>query len=336
MGAAVLVQLLRQQGRILLRLEALERTQPSSANSATIGPAVGAPFPEFRLPDFTGRVRTLADFAGRRVVLVNWNTSCGFCERIAPELASLGSSLKSHQAELVLVSSGNVDVNRAMVERHGLKCAVLLSDWSPGVEPFAGKGTPIGYVLDERGRVTKGPVVGADQVLQATRELAARKPLPTERPLSESRIKRDGIPAGTVAPTFALEDVSGKEVSLADYAGRRVLLVFSDPHCGPCNSLIPQLVRAHEQDTAEALAIVMVSRGSPAENRTKIAEHGISFPVLIQPGWSVSREYGIFATPSAFLIREDGVIGKNVAVGVDAIVALARHGASVEEVAMQH
>src|SRR5437870_3465477 len=61
------------------------------------------------------------------------------------------------------------------------------------------------------------------------------------RPLFESRLKRDGLTAGTPAPDFRLPRLDGGELSLSECRGRRVLLVFSDPHCGPCDALMPQL-----------------------------------------------------------------------------------------------
>jgi hypothetical protein len=51
---------------------------------------------------------------------------------------------------------------------------------------------------------------------------------------------------------------------------------------------------------------------------------------VLQEKWKLSKEYGIFATPAAILIGRDGVIAKDVAVGPDAILALARDGAEVE------
>jgi peroxiredoxin len=70
----------------------------------------------------------------------------------------------------------------------------------------------------------------------------------------------------------------------------------------------------------------MVSRGELEENRRKADEHDLRFPVVIQPRWKVSKQYGIFATPVAFLIDEEGVISRKVARGVDEILALARAG----------
>jgi peroxiredoxin len=100
-----------------------------------------------------------------------------------------------------------------------------------------------------------------------------------------------------------------------------VLLVFSDPACGPCNLLVPDLERLHR--SAPDLQILMVSRGDPEANREKAREHGLTFPVVLQRQWEISRAYGMFATPIAFLIDERGIIAADVASGSDAILALA-------------
>ena len=48
--------------------------------------------------------------------------------------------------------------------------------------------------------------------------------------------------AGDAAP-FRLPDLDGKEVSLEDFRGRKVLLVYWSPQCGFCDILAPDLVR---------------------------------------------------------------------------------------------
>jgi peroxiredoxin len=68
---------------------------------------------------------------------------------------------------------------------------------------------------------------------------------------------------------------------------------------------------------------VMISRGDPEENRDKAKEHGYPFPVLLQRSWEVSKQYGMFATPVAFLIDEEGLITRKVAMGAHEICALA-------------
>jgi peroxiredoxin len=71
------------------------------------------------------------------------------------------------------------------------------------------------------------------------------------------------------------------------------------------------------------LGVILVGRGNAEENHRKAEQHGFEFPVLLQDRkWKVSREYGILATPVAFLIGADGVIAREAAVGRDAILAL--------------
>jgi len=144
--------------------------------------------------------------------------------------------------------------------------------------------------------------------------------LEAQDPLKKSRLVRDGLKAGTAAPNFRLPRVGGAELSLADYRGRRVLLVFSDPACGPCNQLAPKL-QEHHANGAE-VNIVIVSRGDVEANTRKMAEHGITFPVVLQRQWEISRLYGMFATPIAYLIDEEGIIAAPVAVGADRILGL--------------
>src|SRR5437016_495278 len=159
-------------------------------------------------------------------------------------------------------------------------------------------------------------------------ERVAASPAPEvrTRELRESRVVRDGLKAGTPAPRFSLPDIHGGMVSLDQFRGRAALLVFSDPQCGPCDTLVPKLVRLHLKHRDNGMAVVMVGRGDREQNEKKAIEHGISFPVVLQEKWKLSRQYGIFATPVAFLIDKDGVIVRNVAKGRDQIMTLAREG----------
>src|SRR2546425_145926 len=75
-------------------------------------------------------------------------------------------------------------------------------------------------------------------------------------------------------------------------------------------------------DGERGIAVVMISKGEPKENRAKVKEHGLTFPVVLQQQWEISRRYAMFATPIAYLIDEAGVITRDVAVGADAILEL--------------
>ena len=144
-----------------------------------------------------------------------------------------------------------------------------------------------------------------------------------------SRVGRSGLRPGKKAPDFTLPSVSGAEkgtgpicakhpegragkldlspfprVSLHDFAGRNVLVVFTQTGCGPCGQIIPELNRL-EQD---AVQVLVVNRGSVAETSVWAAKTGARFPVLAQDGLDLARRYEVFATPFAFLVNNQGVI----------------------------
>jgi peroxiredoxin len=327
----VLGQVVQQQGRILLRLDHVVDAHTSP--SEPVGLPVGTPIGDFQLPDLAGRSVSPDTWRGRRTLLIHWSTSCGFCDLIAPELAELESDLRTQQVRLVLASYGDAEANRRLAAEYGLSCSILLQPEGRPLAAFSQLGTPVAYVLDETGRVAEPLAHGADPVVAVARRLAARsdgrrKHLAGERPLSESRIERDGLKAGSVAPPFRLPDIYGDTVSLESYRGRRVLLVFTDPHCGPCEALAPDLARLARQGRDGGLSVVAIARGAAEDNARDAELYEFIFPVALQKRWEVSKGYGIFATPVGFLIDEQGVIVRDVAVGPDAIVALAEEGLS--------
>src|SRR6516164_7803736 len=70
-----------------------------------------------------------------------------------------------------------------------------------------------------------------------------------------SRLGRSGLKPGKKAPAFTLPAVTGGEISLRDFAGHKVLLVFMQPGCGPCHAVTPELNR--RQDAGEVQVVVV-------------------------------------------------------------------------------
>ena len=122
----LLYQVIKQQGRLLLRLDGIEQHLGILSPAVAAGLAVGKPFPPFKLPDLGGKVVALEDFRGRKVLLVNWSPECGFCVRIAPDLAKLQQAFQAHNVALALASFGDARANRKLAGEHGLNGLFLL------------------------------------------------------------------------------------------------------------------------------------------------------------------------------------------------------------------
>jgi len=132
----------------------------------------------------------------------------------------------------------------------------------------------------------------------------------------------EGLPVGSPAPPFNLSGLYGETLTLDALRapGKPVMLFFTDPNCGPCNALLPQ-VGSWQDELAYKLSISLISRGTAEENRVKSSEHGLT-SVLLQEDWEVSEAYEVTGTPSAVLIRPDGTIGSPVVAGSEAIRSL--------------
>jgi peroxiredoxin len=132
----------------------------------------------------------------------------------------------------------------------------------------------------------------------------------------------EGLPVGSTAPEFSLSGLHGETLTLRALRapGKPVMMLFTDPGCGPCNAMLPE-VGHWQEEHAQKLTLSLISRGEVEENKTKAQEHGMT-NVLLQKDWEVSGSYEVRGTPSAVLISADGKVASPVAGGAEGIRAL--------------
>ncbi len=327
-------QLIQQNGRLLLRLEAVEQRFAHVGASVAIpqqtmpaGLAIGSTAPAFELPDLFGNLKKLSDFLGKHILLIFFNPGCNFCRQMAPQLASLSAE----KFTPLIVTTGNGEDTRKLFQEHGILWTALVQDQMQTASQYQSAGTPMGYLIDQYGKIASPIAVGAAALLVLAASVESHVALAAQpsdghhvfkgnRTLAESHINRNGLKPGTPAPGFRLPRIDGGELALEEYWGKRLLLLFSAPDCGPCNDLAPKLERLHRAHPE--IEVLMVSRGDEGSVRAKAAQQGLSFPVVSQRQWEVSRLYAMFATPVAYLIDEKGVIASEVAVGEESILGL--------------
>jgi peroxiredoxin len=159
---------------------------------------------------------------------------------------------------------------------------------------------------------------------KATAAAAVKASVPPKKPqpdpsLARSKITRDGLKKGAVAPEFKLPLADGSaEVALSDYRGQRLVLVFVAPNCGPCDAVAPVLQEAHER----GVKVLAISRKDAEATKAKADKMGLTFPIVMQKVWEISRLYGMFATPMVYVIGPDGVLETDVVLGSEEIPAL--------------
>jgi peroxiredoxin len=120
------------------------------------------------------------------------------------------------------------------------------------------------------------------------------------------------------APAFRLMNSSGKNVNLADFRGKVVLLDFWATDCGGCKLEIPWYMEFDRDYKSKGLAVVGVSMDILYEdlksaeegwNKVKpfVQEHKINYPILMGDD-DVTKAYSINALPATYLIDGQGRI----------------------------
>jgi peroxiredoxin len=183
-GARVLllIQILRQQGRILLWLEvALQgigtpTTSPGAVPgvppASVSGLPVGATAPRFRAQNLDGESVELDDLLAPRkpVLLLFIHPQCGPCDALMPDVAAW-QRVHGEVLTIPVISEGTVKENRKKSVQHGLNAAMALAGFRSTLiidrdarvtRAFGVTGTPMAVLLDERRRVTSEIAIGAD------------------------------------------------------------------------------------------------------------------------------------------------------------------------------
>jgi peroxiredoxin len=343
-GAWFGFHLVTQNGRLMLRLESLERRLveqgilAEGVDAGNLGMAPGSVLNDFALPCLGGGTVTLSQWRGRKVALIFLSPHCQYSARLLPDLAAVLSAGVEVDPAPVIISTGSVEENQRFFGEHRITCPILLQEDAEVAALYRAMATPMAFLVDEHGATLGHAAVGPAAILSLLRDPGRAGDAPSNdysragshRSLAPGQITRDALKAGTPAPEFTLPALDGSELSLSSFRGRPVLLVFSDPNCKPCDELLPRLEQIHSK--SKDLRVLMIGRGDPEANRNKVKKLGLTFPVVLQRSWEISRAYGMFATPIGYLVDEDGVVVEDVAVGGNRILALAaqRRNASVQ------
>ena len=126
---------------------------------------------------------------------------------------------------------------------------------------------------------------------------------------------------GAAAPTFTLDDENGAPVSLADYAGQKVIVYFYPAASTPgCTTEACDFRDNINSLKSSGYQVLGVSKDAPAALRTFKEEQGLNFPLLSDPELTVHEAYGAYGEKnnygrivtgtirSTFVVDETGAI----------------------------
>ena len=111
------------------------------------------------------------------------------------------------------------------------------------------------------------------------------------------------------AADFTLESLEGKKVSLKDYRGRVVLLVFSATWCPQCRREIAHLKKIYSTYGPKGLKLLNIDvQESKRKVGSYVRKNKIPYTVLLDKDAKVALAYGVRGVPHLVLIGRDGKI----------------------------
>ncbi|MEX2150886.1 MAG: TlpA disulfide reductase family protein [Steroidobacteraceae bacterium] len=114
---------------------------------------------------------------------------------------------------------------------------------------------------------------------------------------------------GAVAPDFTRADLAGRQVRLADYRGKLVLLNFWATWCAPCRKEMPLFSKWQHDYGAQGLQIVGVSMDDDVTSvKQVLAQRPVRYPIVMGDAKLGERFGGVFGLPLSFLIDAQGRI----------------------------
>ncbi|GJM40065.1 MAG: alkyl hydroperoxide reductase [Ardenticatenaceae bacterium] len=126
---------------------------------------------------------------------------------------------------------------------------------------------------------------------------------------------------GHLAPDFSLETAVGQPVVLSEIVdkvggtGQPVVLNFWASWCAPCRVEMPSLQQASVRYNGR-VAFIGINQGEDWPVITEFGnKYNVSYPLLLDPEYRVSRLYEVFSLPTTVFIDQNGVV-REVVIGI--------------------
>src|SRR5712692_8469815 len=114
--------------------------------------------------------------------------------------------------------------------------------------------------------------------------------------------------SATTAPEITLRDLDGKDLSLAQYKGKVVLVNFWATWCDPCRVEIPWLIEMQQKYSAKVV--------TPFVNQERFEVNGaksqMNYPIVIGDDAAADKFGGLLGYPTSVLINRDGKVVKRI------------------------
>src|ERR1043165_4007443 len=113
---------------------------------------------------------------------------------------------------------------------------------------------------------------------------------------------------------FTMNDLEGKSWTLRSLRGKVVLVNFWATWCPPCRKEMPDLDTLYKKFKDQGLVILAIDDEEVAKIKPYLAEHPVTYPILLDPGRTVNEAFRVDGIPKSFVYDREG---KLVAQSID-------------------
>ena len=109
-------------------------------------------------------------------------------------------------------------------------------------------------------------------------------------------------------PTFSWHNEEGKEVNLASYKGKVIVINFWATWCPPCRAEIPDFISVYNKYKSKGVEFLGISLDSQLdidELSDFVAENEITYQIILDDGNLDHAFGGVKAIPTTFIIGKD-------------------------------
>lgn len=116
---------------------------------------------------------------------------------------------------------------------------------------------------------------------------------------------RTGVAPGDIAPTVAGSDLNGAQVSSMEFRGSYLVVNFLASWCTPCIAELPALERLN----SDKIKVLGVGIDDDVDSLRRLAKKaGVTFPIIIDKGGFIKREFRVAAVPESYILSPKGEI----------------------------
>lgn len=103
------------------------------------------------------------------------------------------------------------------------------------------------------------------------------------------------VQIGSKAPSFVLKDSEGRDISLSDYLGKRVVLYFYPRDNTPgCTRQACAFKGLYDEFKRRDVVVIGISRDSVASHKKFAEKYDLPFIILSDPELEVIKSYGVW------------------------------------------